>query len=298
MANTISPKALNTAFLDKLDKGFTKEAAVSISSFTRSRLREESFIANKILSEMPITNADLDRDVNLDKLRKIVEIEPDSQAMYISFRGLPPSRYLNQSAVEVPFAMITTEEVKKNTIELKTRENDVRKIISDNHVKDILAQQDGKFIEGCRQIITDFPAQTDVFSGGLTKTNFAQALKFLPGNKLSNGCVLMNEATSKELLKWDTQDYGFEVAGEQYVKGLTISTLMGVKLIVTIKNDIVQDNEVWFFAPEDFLGKFYTLQDTTVYLETKGPWISFYAYKTLGMAITNTKSVFLGVFEP
>lgn len=293
----IPSKAVNTAFADKLERGMVHEASVTVTSFIRKKLREESFVSNKILTEQFITNQDLNKDVDLDKIQKIVEIEPDSQAMWISFKGLPEARYLNQGAAIIPFATIVTQEVKKNIIELKTRDNDVRKIISDNHVKDILAQQDSKFIEGCRKIITDFPAQKQVFAGGFSKTNFAEALKKLPSKRIPNGVILMNESTSKEILKWDTNDVGFQPMTEQYTKGLTISELMGLKMLVTIKNDIILDNEVWFFGQEDFLGKFYTLMDSTVYMEKRGLYISFYAYKVLGQAIVNTNSVFLGVFE-
>lgn len=294
----VSARAMNTAFVNKILQGRDKEAKYSIDSFIREKLREESFVADKILTEQHITDQDLDKDVDLDKIQKIVEKEPDSRANFVSFRGLPRGNYLTQDAFAVPFATIVTDEIIKNIHELKTRDNDVRKIISDNHVKDIMEEQDGKFIELSEQIITDFPDQTEVFAGGFTKINYAEALKKLPSKRIPNGCVLMNEATSKEVLKWDASEIGYNAVEEIYRKGLTVTELLGTKLIVTIKNEIVKDNEVWFFGQEDFLGKFYTLEDSTVHMESDGLFIKFYAYKTLGMGIINTKAVFKGVFTP
>lgn len=296
--NDIPASVLNAAFVEKIQQGFVKEAAVSATSYVRDRLRESSFLP-KIMTEQPITADQLDKDEDLDQLKKIVEIEPDSEATWVTFKGMPEARYLKQKAGVIYFGIIVTDKVVKNIFELKTRDNDVRKILSDNHVKDILAQQDGRFIDTCRDIIVANPAQERVFGGGLTKVNFVEAQKMLPTLQLQNGVCLMNEATSKEILKWDTQDIGFEPVTEHYRKGLTEGTLMGgLRYLTTIKNDIVLNNEVWFFAPEDFMGKFFTLQDSTVFVKSEGLFIEFYAYKCLGIGIKNTKSVVRCVFNP
>lgn len=297
----IPARVVNSAFVDKMAQGFEKEAAISATSYIRKILREESFVADKIMTEQPITEDQLDKDENLDMLKKIIEIEPDSTATWVSLRGLPASRYLTQGSGVIYFGLITAEKVTKSIFELKTRDNDVRKIISDNQVKDILEQQDGKFIETCRAIVTNplwAPTQNRVFNGGLTKVNFIEACKILPSFRIPNGVVLMNESTSKEVLKWDTTDIGFEPVTEHFRKGLTQGTLMGLKFITTIKNNMIPDNEVWFFAPEDFLGKMFTLMDTTVFIKSEGYFFEFFAYKVLGMGIMNTRSVIRCEFRP
>jgi len=299
--HTMPAATFNNAFADKLleNQGselMQKEAAVSIGSFIRSRVREDSFVADKILSEQKITFADLDRSLNLDKMRKIVELEPDSIARWISFRGLPQSTYIEQEAAEVPFAMITTDKTIKNLFELKTRQNDIRKIISDNHIKDVLSQQDKKWIELVDETATAF-GYIDTYDGGFTKNNVAEALKPLEARKIPIGCMLINSTTAKELLKWDKNDIGDTYVSDQYTKGVTITQLMGIKLIITNKNEYVADNKAYFFGKEDFLGKFFTLQDTTVYFEQKGTYIMFYAYKVLGMLLANAKAIHVGIFE-
>jgi hypothetical protein len=296
----IPAKVMNAAFVDKIQQGFVKEAASTATSYIRDRLREESFLADKILTEHTITADQLDKNEDLDELQKIVEREPlpDSEATWVTFKGMPAARYLKQKAGVVKFGEIQTDKVVKNIFELKTSDNDVRQIVADNQVKDVLKQQDGKFIETCEAIMVANPTQDLAYAGGLTKVSFIEAMKALPNLQIGNAKILFNEATGKEFLKWDTTDIGYEMTTYHYKSGLGEGKIMGIPFISTIKNDIVDDNVVWFFGPEDFLGKFFTLQEATVFMKSEGPFIEFFTYKCLGMGIFNTKAVIRATFTP
>lgn len=293
----IPASVINAGFVDKLERGMVKEAEVSATSYIRTKIREGSFVT-KILTEQPITREQLDKDLDLDVLKKIIEIEPESTATWITFMGLPASRYLTQGAGVIFFAEIITDKVIKNIFQLKTRDNDVRKIISDNHLKDILAQQDGRFIGQCRQIIVDFPLQEHVFGGGLSKNNFVESLKILPDQEMPNGVALMNESTAKDFLKWNANDIGYEIVKRHYESGLTEGEAMGLKIVTTTKKDMILNNEMWLFPTEEYLGKMFTLQDTKVFVKTEGHFVEFHAYKCLGMGILNTLGVRRCVFNP
>jgi len=273
----------NEALIAKLTTpGMDKEAATTLTSYLRDYVREDSFVANKIMTEQKITADDLDLDTNLDKLRKIVEIEPDSQAFWISFRGIPPSTYINNNAIEVPFALISTDETVKNIFELKTRRNDVRKIIEEQHVKEILKQQDGKFIELVdAAVVANGYVQN--YPGGFTLNNFVEAKKPLLGRKQQIGSILINTSTAQDILKWKSDDIGFNVTEQHFSKGLQTAELNGIPLIITNKAEYVPDNTAYFFAQEDYLGKFFTLEDTTMWFEQDRLYIKFFAYKCLGM---------------
>ena len=164
-------EVFNNAFAEKIEAGLTKEAAVNVSSFIREKAREDSIVANKILTEQPIDVSDLDRDLD-DTMRIIVEKESDSKAMYIDFDGLPPSTIMQTERVEVPLGMIVTEEIVKNTYHLKTLKTDMRKVITDNQTKDILYQQDGKFFRQADALAT-IEGAIEYFPGGFTKNNYA-----------------------------------------------------------------------------------------------------------------------------
>ena len=67
--------------------------------------------------------------------------------------------------------------------------------------------------------------------------------------------------------------------------------LLGKQLVTTIKDNIVPNNEVWFFAPPDFLGRFYVLNNPKFYIDKKANIVEFQAYQDLALGIKNFKTV-------
>lgn len=83
--SNVPSEVLNELFLSKLDSEAGKEKIAQLGSdYIRDRLREESF-ARKVLPPKTVTRADLQVSVNHDTLVKIVETEPQSRAMSMSF---------------------------------------------------------------------------------------------------------------------------------------------------------------------------------------------------------------------
>jgi hypothetical protein len=297
----IPTRVINGKVADLLESssGIEKVAA-SLEGYIRLEERENSFLSGKILTELPIDPSDLTKDEDLDVMKYIVEIEPEWSATWVSFQSTPRSRILKNGSGVIYFGTIATEKVVKNIMELKTRSNDIRKIVHDIQVKEILKQQDGKFIELCRAIVAANPAEQDInLPGGVTKNNFIEATKLLPSMKLKNGCALMNEWTAREFLKWNSDEKGFKWTEEEFQKGMIVDTPYGVKLVVTIKNDagFLQNNEMFLFSPEDSLGKFLTLEDTKVSMKKEHRFIEWFAWKTIGIGIFNTKSVIRVTFN-
>ena len=287
----VSSAFINRAFLDKIEAGMVKEAAVSATSFVRETLREEGFV-RKIFTPMEISDDQLDKDEDTDKPKKVIEKEPDSEATYVSFRGMPRSKYFTGPRFAIFFGKIVSQKFTKNIFELKTYDNDIRKILSDNSVRDIQAQEDGRFIEKVDEIVAANPSEQDfILAGGVSKVNVVESLKALPKLKRPIGCMLMNDVTAKELLKWDAIDVGDAVVSDQYYKGLTVSTVFGIKALFTIKREIIPDDKIYFFSTEDFLGKFFILQDATVYIKHEADFLEFFTYESIGIGIGNTKSV-------
>ena len=112
--NNISAATINELFISKLNtpEGMEKVAQEG-SAFIRQKLREVSF-ARKIINPQYVTKADLQRSINHDGLVKIVDIEPDSKAMIVNFRGNPDFRYVVGDRFEIPFFMVSSEEFQKN----------------------------------------------------------------------------------------------------------------------------------------------------------------------------------------
>ena len=62
----------------------------------------------------------------------------------------------------------------------------------------------------------------------------------------------------------------------------------GLDLLITIKRDLVPDDRMEMTADPKFLGKFYTLEDVTMYLKRDAFLLEFFAYETIGASIGNT----------
>lgn len=289
--SAVSPSFISRQFIEKIEAGFVKEAATSATSFIRDVLREEGF-TRKIFTPIQISDDQLDKDEDTDKPKKVIEKEPESSAVYVSFRGLPESKYFTGKRFAVFFAKIQSQKFTKSIFELKSYDNDIRKILSDNSVRDIQAAEDGKWIDTVNTVVAANPLEQDhTLSGGVSKVNVVESLKYLPKLKRPTGCMLMNDVTSKELLKWDSIDIGDVAVTDQYYKGLTVGTVFGIKALFTIKREIVPDDVIYFFSTEDFLGKFFILQDATVYIKHEADMLEFFTYESIGIGLGNTKSV-------
>lgn len=305
---------MNQRVLDYLDRGEVTKVAQASSDYTRIQIREDSF-AMKILVPQKATDDMLDRDLD-ERLRIIEELEPDSPgAKWVPLQDIPDGEYIHGSRYQIPFARVLTPKFVKDIDELRTYKQDIRKILTQNSIKDGLAVIDGKFIETCVAIAEDTAGgipgvqaftgkvQWVSMSGGLDKDNFIEAKKMLPrGNaqgrfRLRNYVALMNDVTAQDWLKLDHDEIGNENVTRFFKEGLTTDTYLGLKCIFTIKDDLVPDNRVWFFPEPEFLGKAYYLTDWTMYMKKEAYFIEMFAYWMGGFAIGNVAGVCVADFD-
>lgn len=317
---------LNQRVLDHLDRGEVEKVAQAASDYTRIQVREDSF-AMKILTPQKATDDMLDRDLD-ERIRVIEELEPDSPgAKWVPLQDVPEGEYIYGSRYQVPFARVLTPKFVKDIDELRTYRQDIRKILTQNAIKDGLAEIDRKFIETCDAIVNDsgapdtttglaihqqtgkaqlqdFTAITTAnFDATLNKDNFVEAKKMLPrGNadgrfRLRNYMALMNDVTAQDWLKLDHDDVGDENVTRFFNEGLTTDTYLGVKCIFTIKDDIVPNGHVYFFPQPEFLGKAYYLTDWTLFMKKEAYFVEMFAYWLGGYAIGNIAGVCKAIFE-
>lgn len=292
----VSAQTLNSNFVKKIEEGRIKEASVEGSAFIRSKLRQESF-AREVISPVMLADDEIDRDENTDLPKKIVEIEPDSVATFVPFKGTGRRTWFKGPRYAIYFGKTESQHFNKSKFELMTYQNDIRKILSDNSVKDMADQEDTRFKTTLDEIIAANSAQaaTVTLSGN---ANFyadviATGLQGLSDQKLPAGKILMNKSTYYEFSKAPATVVGSGVASRHYDEGVEgEQKLYGMPVITTIKNDIVPDNEVWFFSPENYLGNFYLLQDATLFIKQEADIIEFWSYAAPGIGIGNTKGVF------
>lgn len=290
--------------LEKLasrDPQLEKQAVDAVNDFTRIKMREDGFF-RRIMPPMPISNDDLDRQVDTDKPVKIVDKEPNSPAaISIPFATLPTNLYIRGDRYKVTFDRIVTPKFTKDVDELRTWYMDIRQVLSDNAIKDMLAEEDGKFISAVNTALvgpnlvvpTSGVQQYQTIAGGITRDTLWDSMTIMPStpSNLEVHCVLLNNLTIKQVAKFTRNEMGGDLAEKIMRQGWTEAEFMGVRWVITIKKGLVPTNTMYHFADPKFIGKSYLLEDTTMYIRREAYFIEFFAYESLGGSIGHTSGL-------
>lgn len=298
-------KLVSEAIYEKLasdDVYQQKQAVDAVNDFTRNKMREDGFY-RRILPFIPIKNSDLDRQQDTDKPVKIVDREPDSPAaISIPFASLPMTLYIRGPRYKVTFSRIATPRFTKDVDELRTWVMDIRTVLSDNAIRDMLAEEDGKFLRAVNTAIvgpnltvpTSGTVQHEVINSGITRDSLWEGFKVLPTtpSNLEVHTVLVNNITIKEVCKFGGNEMGGTTLSEDIMKkGWTMRDFMGAQWVITIKKGLVPSNCFYYFSDPQFMGKAYELEQTTMYVKREAYFIEFFGYETIGGTIGNTSSV-------
>ena len=303
MSDEIS-KMSNQAFLDHVDSddpGMVKTAQDGVNDYTRKKMREEGFL-RQILPPIPLSADELDRSVDTDKPIKIVDVEPDNPgSVTVPFATNPVNRYIQAPRYRVMFARIQTPQFAKDKEELATYHMDIRQVISDNAIKDMLAEEDESWIAAVNDVLVGpnktvpetNSVQWEVYSDKISRKALAESLKVMPKtpSRLEPATALLNNITIKDVLKFERPEAGGDVSQDLFLNGFAQQKIMGVTWAITIKRDIVPTDTIFYFAEPQFLGKFYTREDATMYLDKRAWMIQFFAYECIGAGIGNIGGV-------
>lgn len=298
---TMNVQFLNQAFIDKIDQGLEKEAGAAMSAFVRQKLREDGF-TRKIMQPQTITASDLDRGLD-DQPRVIVEKEPDSVAASMSLSGKTEVRYFRGSRYEVPFYKISSQRFKKSKFELATYKTDIRQILQDNSVKDIQKQEDENFIAGLKAIQTESRGEAFVKPTGDRVTDkLMNLVKVLVTDEQKPSKILMSHQLYLTMLREPATQLGDAVASEHFKSG-SMEGFYGFDIVTSNKASILSSDGVKkgdlvaVFAPEAYLGQFYSLQEPTVFLKNEADMLEFQVYESVGIGLGNIQGFRLAKFD-
>jgi hypothetical protein len=322
-----SARVVNDLFNTRLGEPGGKEKLAQFGgSYIRDKLREVSFV-RKILPPEQVTRTDCQRSPKHDTLVKIVDIEPQSRAMTISFRGQPTARFIRGEKAEVAFFTISSEMFQKTEQELLAYEMPITKVIEENSVKDIQEIEDREFVihieaavqalqqEANGGTVTSLsatalagvtpPVEFSVRKGELARVaagndsvvrplqrkDITEGFKLLDGNRLRCERFLMTEPDWDDILSWTVEDQGDRIQSETTVDGYKYSTLLGRPYIRTVKTDILRRGNLYFFTAPEFFGKFYVLNQTKFYIDKVANMITFQAWEDIAMSVVNIAAV-------
>ena len=306
-------KVFNDTFVDMLAGGQEKKAAQSALTFTRNKLRENSF-ADKILTPIDIANDELDKSENPELHVKWCDREPDQPAaVTVPLGNVPDGFQFSGTRYPVYFSRLMSPVFQKDIDKLRGYDYDIRQILLENSTKDLATEIDSKFLEKINSVLgvvntvntfnnIGLPSYISL-SGGITRPNLVEAVKAFqrlrvpfgptqPDGGASKGIMLMNNVTGADILKLERSEIGGDLAEKHFTSGVPNAEILGIKTIYTIKRELVPDGTVYFFSSEEFLGKYFRLQPLTVFMETKAFFLQFFQYMNIGMSIGNPKGAF------
>lgn len=296
MATQSETRLLNETLFEQLSTpGMEKKAIDAVNDFTRTKMREDGFY-RRIIPPLQISNDELDRQVDTDKPVKVVDKEPDSPAaISIPFANLPINVYIRGPRYRVLFDRIVTPRFTKDVDELRTWVMDIRQVLSDNAIKDMLAEEDSKFLTAVNAVLvgqdSTVPvsgvAQWQSISGGITRDTLQDMFKIMPRtpSHLEVHTCLINNVTIREIMKWGRDEMGGDFSQDLVKNGWSEQEFMNARWIITIKRDLVVDDTIFMFADPKFIGKSYLLEDTTMYIKREAYMLEFFAYETTGGSI-------------
>lgn len=290
---------LNAALADLLTSSnpMEKQAATDeLNTFVRMQAREGG-VQRKYMPFPTIKYSQL--TPQLDETNAVVCFkEPRSPgAVAIPYNTDPIAWFISGERFLLTFNRISTPAFMKDVAKLRTYPYDIRQVISDNALKDVLAVEDSRFFTAINSILgtanNPSPMSGEVqyvtVSGGITRDGVKTALQLLPSlsAKLETDTVIVNSVTHKEILAWSFHEYGGQGSQEMLESGVIKENLFGKKWIVTIKRHLVPDNTLYLLADPRAFGVAGVLEDVTMYVKVEAWKILWFIWEEVGSSIAN-----------
>ena len=313
-------RARNAAIIEQMkNPSMNKEAAEGVSDYLRIRAREDGF-ARRIQPPIPVTPADLDRQVDTVKPVIVRDMEPNSAGAYsVPFGATPMNTYMDAPRYRIMFERLESFRYIADVANLLTYDLDIRQIFNDLMLKDILGEEDRKYIAVADFIVGGLndldpitnPRVAEVGSAGfvtvgtMSRSALSYAMEGLPSTNrhLNPSVALLNNITIWRVVGVLTRnEAGGDFSQDLLLNGFAEREMLGLKWMITIKTNLVATNDVYYYAAPKFLGDFYTMEDVTVSVKHENYMFEMFAYEMLGATIKNTGSVakarFSGTLEP
>lgn len=316
-------------FLEKIatPDGQAKAAEMG-GKFIFDRLRERSF-ARSILNAQPVRREQCQISDTHDTLIKLEFIEPGARAMNVNFRSTPDVEFIRMARAGVGFTTIASAIFTKTEQELQMYGDlPITKIIEDNSLKDMEELEDRGFLIYTESAVQALQAEANnsatppvlnstALAGVSPPVEFsvvksenarqssvisAAALPFqrpdvvtlksmLTDVRLRGAMMLITESDANQVDGWTLEDMGDKMQSETMVDGYKANTLIGLRFVKTIKNDMLRRGNVYIFTAPEFLGRFYILNQSRFYVDKRFNVISWMAWEDIGMLLLNVASV-------
>jgi len=289
--------SLNRVFADRLhEDGFRKEAEERGQAFLKLSVYEGS-ILSRILPPKEISPAQCDRDPSAPiLLRKVIDKEfTNVNAVAMDFRGKGNSRYVDTDAYTVDFHKIMSDEHVISESELRAKEQPIQELIRHHTARRIEDVMDTAFLSAVDTAIANTGQEITVGDDILQPTNIKLLRNLLDGqsgrNKLKAATILMTQSRANDIDTWQQTGVDNGMGQEYWADGFKYDKLFRLRVIKTIKNDLLPDNQVLVFTAPEFLGHHLTFNDDRFQIKIDYDNIKWKGWKTHGAAIGNEFAV-------
>lgn len=299
MGNPID-KVKNKRVLDALtseDRGLRKEAQEIASDYLRTKARED-ILMYSVLPPDNIGEEDLDPQVSVEGPTKTFEIEPDTPSCStVPFGTDSEALEITGNRGLVKFNPVVSPRLRKDKFLLMGYDHDIRKILTDNLNYEIGEEVDTSFFALVDEKLggsadTSLSEAGDValwqtISGGLTPETWSNMLKILPksDSRFRASTVVMNQVLAMDLLSWDSDQLSPSLLQELNERGWVKDEFKGVNLVITIKNNIIDNDEIYMFAEPNKIGRNFILDDITMYPDADGRMLEWKCEMVIGASI-------------
>ena len=293
--------------LQSKDPYVLQKAASGVNDYLRLRAREDGF-TRRIQPPIPVTPADLDRQVDTVKPVIVKDVEPDTPPAYsVPFGNVPMNHYIDAPRYRVMFDRIMSHRFIADVANLLTYDMDIRQIFNDLMLKDILAEEDRKYMAVVNTVVgpqntasaaanprvAEVGAQGNCTVGPMSRDSLSHGMKALPStNRHLNAAVgLINNITIWDIVALDRIEIGGDLAEEMFRNGFAERQIMGLRWFITIKTDLVPENVIYYFTAPDQLGDFYTFEDVTCSTKHENFLFEMFCYEMIGATLKNSGGV-------
>lgn len=282
------------------DYSFQKMSSDS-TDYLRIYAREEG-IARSLMTPKQTSWSELDHAVDTELPFKVEYKEPfNPPAITAGFGTVPPETSLWHARYPIYFHRLLSPRIKKDIGLLMNTPHDVRQITTENLAKDMMAEEDNKLfamiatILGTLDVASVFVPGSTMYRSipGFTRANLVagkQILQQTPYHVPPTRAVC-NNVTWTAMEAFTRDEVGGNKSEDLFLEGNTSGRWLGLDWKVTIKRHLVNDYFIYYFGPENMLGKFRYLEDITLWAEKKAFMLDFFLHGMYGMAIGHAGAV-------
>lgn len=295
--------------LEAGDEDSLKTAMMDMEDYVRPFNREMDFV-NRILEPTPWDESERVPSLDHDHPQLYIEIEPASPgAMMVDFGYQTNTFYPYGQRMPLVIQQVQTERVIKEITELGAYRYKFRQALTDLMSLQLAALRDARFMNAVGGMLGTVNTALP-YSGKPNNTAPGAALSY-PGwlnfmdvmlehpNKLTTATVLCNTLSLKYIRAVIAQTFqGTELAASVFTKSFEEIYLQGdnVKIIATIKDQLVAKSEYFGFAAQNRLGRYVQMHEPTMFVKNEGMHISFSQFESLGIGLVNPTAISKTVF--